>query len=158
MARPTRRASSRRSRQVEQGMLGTHIKRTARQSSVRKRPSMSLSNKASGRAGEISHVIPKTSSRESGAEYAQRQRKRGFVLNSKKGRLRSIIALVALALAVLAIAGGVTWLVFKGQAGAKMHFSDDTLSAVLSAPEEDDDPTYVLVTGDFARMNCGWLP
>ena len=153
MSRPTRRASSRRSRQVEQGTLGTHVQRTPRtvRSAPAKRNSLALRQGATSRTGEISQVMPQTSSRESSAAYAQRSRQRGFVLHKqRRSWLRIAILALLVVVLVLGAASGVSWLAFKSQAGAKMHLEDAALSEVLSAPEEEGAPYFVLVAGQLS--------
>lgn len=153
MARRTRKASSWRSKNVERNTIGSHVHRPSRTST--RRDSMSLAGAKSssrGRAGEISQVIPRTSTRESKAAFTQRSRQRGLVLKPSKGpKIRNIILIAILAALVLAAAFGVFWMVFKGQVGNKMHLDDPALTEVLAVSDSEDSKAfYVLVAGDFA--------
>ncbi len=148
MLGPRRKATSRRTRRVEQAAVGTHVKRTSRSST--KNNSVNLKARAASRTGEISHVVPQTSSRESRSAYAHRARQKGFTWRSQtKEKVRTIILAVLVIAALVAVALGVTWLVFKAQIDSKMHLKDAALSEVLSAPEEEGDPYYVLIAGAF---------
>ena len=147
MLGPRRKATSRRTRRVEQAAVGTHVKRTSRNST--KNNSVNLKARAASRTGEISHVVPQTSSRESRSEYAHRARQKGFTWRSQtKEKVRTIVLVILLIAALIAVALGVTWLVFKAQVDGKMHLNDAALSEVLSAPEEDDS-FYALIAGAF---------
>lgn len=149
MAARMRKATSRRTRRVEAGTIGSHVQRQTH--ATTKRNSVNLKSRAASRTGEISHITPETSSRESRAAYAQRARQRGFMLHDvKRSRLRSFFLVLLIAAVVLAVACGVTWFVFKAQVNNKMQVHDAALVEVLSKPEEADDPYYILLTGSFA--------
>lgn len=148
MAARMRKATSRRTRRVEAGTVGTHVGRTT--GTTVKRNSVNLKSRAASRTGEISQVIPKTTSRESSAAYSQRRRQRGLTWhNQKRSKFRTIVLAILIVAALVAAALGVAWLVFRVQANNKMHVSDAAVTEVLSAPEEEDDATYILLAGTF---------
>ena len=153
MARINRRASSRRTREIERGTWGTHVPRrppSSRSSRSGRRNSINFQNRSSARTGEISQVMPETRTRESHAAYTQRRNQRGLVWHDRtRSRVRSIITVVLIALVLLTVALGVAWFVFKLQIDSKMNLHDPAVAEVLSAPEDENDPYYILLAGTF---------
>ena len=100
--------------------------------------------------GEIGYVRPNTDTRETAAAYSRRaQRKARSLRPPIDFPIRSIVLIVVAVVAALFIAGSVASCVFQGSVNSRMALQDAAVSEALVAPENANDPYYLLLTGAF---------
>lgn len=98
--------------------------------------------------GEIGYVRPQTASGESVADYSRRAQRRARAMRPRLDLpLRSIAAILAVAVLAVALAAWVASCVFQGSVNGRMALEDPAVAEVLVAPENADDPYYMLFAG-----------
>ena len=100
--------------------------------------------------GEIGYVRPHTTSGETPVEHTRRtQRKVRAQRRPLDIPVRSILAIVVLAIVALVVAGSVASCVFQGSVNSRMTLQDGAVSEALVAPQNADEPYYMLFAGSF---------
>lgn len=100
--------------------------------------------------GEIDHVIPRTSTRESYSDFTRRSQRRATVQQTaRKTHLRNLILAVVLAVIAIAVAVGVASCAYTNSVSDKMKLKDSAAAAALVDPAAATDPYYVLIAGTF---------
>lgn len=145
---PSRSRSRATSRKVRKATLGTHVSRPQR-SGGSSEPSFSSPRKSKrAERGFVSQVTPRTSTRESKADYLKRTQKRSIIEDvGRKRTIRTALVGIAIVVVIIAIVGFVGNMVFSNSATDRMAITDQATIAALSAPSENE-PYYVLVAGE----------
>lgn len=150
MPKIRRRASAQRSRKVREASIGTHVADTSRRV---QRTRMNLGDHRMGaRASrsEVDQVMPQTTTRESDISFAARRRRTGFAIqDARRDRRRGYYLLAAVLLAAVLVALLVSRCAFGVDVSSKMKLDDAEAVAALTAPENDTDPYYTLVLGEY---------
>lgn len=151
MSNKEQREYRKRSQDMRQAVIGTHVAANSKRAS---RTKVDFSNhRGANRAnrGTINHVTPRTSSYESSSAHSRRMRHSGFAMQAaKRSRTRGIIVAIIIVLAVCAVAAGVTWFVFTSSITNKVSLNDSSATAALTAVSSESDPYYVLVAGEYS--------
>lgn len=141
------------SRRMRSATLGTHVPRQDR--SRRTDPNASSVNFSNARKsrravrGVVENVTPSSSSGESARDHSRRVGHRQFVEEiQRKARVRRIVLVAAIALAVLCVAVCVGALAFLGSVDGKLSLDDSNASTALVAQPEAD-PYYLLCVADL---------
>ena len=102
--------------------------------------------------GEIGHVLPDTSTRETQAAYSRRAQQRAKKLRQPTNiPVRTIGMIAIVAVLAIAIAAWVASCVFQNSVNSRMDLQDPAVSEALVAPENAQDPYYLLLTGYFGK-------
>ncbi|MBE6470765.1 MAG: LytR family transcriptional regulator [Coriobacteriaceae bacterium] len=102
------------------------------------------------RPGEIGNVRPRGESAETAADYSRRAQRRARSLRPPLDiPVRSIVTIVVIVVAAIAIAAGVASCVFQGSVNNRMALQDAAVAEALVAPENAEDPYYLLFAGSF---------
>lgn len=144
---------------ADRAMLGTHVPGRAG-NSIPRNSRMDLGNKRKARRatrGTIDHVVPHTSTRESRQAYARRSRRVGFVIQeANRQRRRNTLALLAAIALGLLVAFFVARAAFTANVNSHILLKDDAVAGVLAAPENDTDPYYTLLAGEYSDSRQGY--
>ncbi|ACV22536.1 Putative transcriptional regulator yvhJ [Slackia heliotrinireducens] len=148
---PSSSQINRTSQQVRNASVTNRIT-TNRITSTSKRRQISNTRKTRAvRQGEISHVLPDSSSRESRREYESRMaRPQYFERESINRRKQSMHALIPIILGALLVAAIIFGFVYLKVLDSRVMYNDDALDAVLAEPASGE-PYYLLLAGDFAK-------
>lgn len=143
------------SRRIRSATIGTHAQGAPVKSSRRVGTgAVEFSNpRKSNRAkrGEVDHVLPTTSSRESETAYSKRVSQRRYTESfQRKARVKGIIIAIICIVAIICIAGGVGAAAYFGSVSDKMSLGDSNAATALVAPSEGK-ATYVLLEGEFSQ-------
>ena len=122
--------------------------------SVRKTPAHAANpdpgSRRAYKPGEIGYVRPQTTSGETPMEHSRRaQRKARSQRRPLDIPVRSIVTIIVLAVVAIGIAAGVASCVFQGSVNSRMTLQDTSVSEALVAPQNADEPYYMLFAGSF---------
>ena len=148
--RTTQRGARQRSRQVREAAIGTHVVNNSRKAA---RTRVNYSNprgRMRAKQGEISQMLPETSTRESISSFSRRQNRTGLVeKEARRSRWRGFAILVGVLTVALLVALNVTRCTYSSQVSNNMHLDDEQALAMLAVPESEDAPFYTLVLGEY---------
>ena len=137
--------------------LGSHIKPPQSPSldfggsrrSARK--SLNTNRKASVRHGEISQVLPSTSTRESERAYQNRINQRDYTTRMEQSHhRRTWLAGIASVLLVLVLAAVVSLFVYAGSVNDRLSLDDKAVTAALADASGQDGVSYALLAGGYS--------
>lgn len=148
--RQQRRKSNARSRQIRQQTIGSHVQRESLRAKRTKVRFGDQRRQARALHGEISHVIPRTSTRESAADFSRRSHIRDHAKaeRRKRKRNRAILAIAVAAIAALLVFG-VASFVYGHSVDSKMALNDGDAIAQLAEAKNETDPYWVLFAGEY---------
>ncbi len=152
----TAKQSKRTSRRMANNTVGTHVRTTRPDSSRQNASSLSFSNaRKQNRAvrGEVSAIVPKTSSRESASSYNKRVSSRRYVQERQhRQRVRTIIKVVAVVAVVVALAIGAGYFTYANLVSGETALRDSDAKTALVAPEKDQ-PYYLLFSVELGAAS-----
>ncbi len=155
--RRQRRASERRSRSVQQNVIGVHAVDNSRRASKIHLSFSSHHESDKANRGDIRQLIPDTKYRESESAFSRRISDKGFAMRSAHtARVRAIVCIVALVLIAIGVAVAVAWFSLTSSITSRMTLNDSDLKQTLVAPSNASDPYYVLVAGEFSDASSGY--
>ncbi len=148
--RQQRRESNARSAQIRQQTIGSHVRRESQRARHTKVKFGNQRKQTRASRGEITHVVPRTRTRESAAHYSRRTHSPDYVEAElrRSRRRRCLTILLVVLLAAVAVAG-VTTFVYNQSVNGKMGLSDSNATAALTVPASDTDPYWVLLAGEY---------
>lgn len=142
---------------ADKATLGTHV--TGRAPRPRK-SNMDLGSKRTARRvtrGTIDHMVPNTTTRESRAAYSRRSRNTGFAIQeANRSKRRAVLVAIAVVALGLVAAFFVAKAAFTANVNSHIAIDDDAVKQVLVAPENDADPYYVLLAGEYYDSRQGY--
>ncbi len=152
----TTRQAKRTSRQMREGAVGTHVNQGAHaQGAPKNASSIAFSNKRGrdrARKGEVSNLMPRTTSSESDRVYQRRTRQRHrAVKRQRRISFRRILIGVVIAAVLVAIALFAGTLAFRGTVGSSFALRDSDASQALVAAK-DGQPSYTLIATDLGSV------
>ncbi|MBO4364670.1 MAG: LCP family protein [Eggerthellaceae bacterium] len=142
---------------AHQNTIGSHIVANSRRA---QRTNVNLGSKRNARRtnrGTLDQLLPNTSSRESARSYSRRSHHSGFAIQeaNRARRKNLLLLLIALAVGVL-IAVMVARTAYSSNINGNILIKDDDLKAALVAPENDTDPYYTLIAGEYSDSRQGY--
>ena len=146
---PTTRQTKRVSRNVQDSMYGTHVRRSATSGRPTLKPARVSRRHIDG---EVETLIPNTRSGESRSAHRHRRTQRNYVdaVRVRERKRRFGFGLI-IALVVIAIAVGAGFLAFRGSVGSEMALRDSDAANAL-VPVRSDEPYYALITAELGAV------
>ncbi|MBQ3301380.1 MAG: LCP family protein, partial [Eggerthellaceae bacterium] len=151
------RQSRRTSQRLQESTIGTHVqRRPTRTHAQTGADSVSFSNarrQARAESGQVSTIVPNTSSREDASAYRSRVSRMRYVETVQRSHRRRRImgfALVALAIVAIGVIAGV--IAFMGNLGSKTALTNSDAETALSAPKTGE-PTYTLMSIELGSVS-----
>ena len=152
----TTRQAKRTSKQMREGAVGTHVNRGAHaQGAPRNASSIAFSNKRGrdrARKGEVSNLMPHTTSGESERVYQKRTRQRRHAVKKERRiNFRRILVGVVIAVVLVAVAVFAGTLAFRSTVGSSFVLRDSDAAQALVAAK-DGEASYTLITADLGAV------
>lgn len=158
----TAKQSKRTSARMTNSMVGTHVKRSGSgasglgvgSSSNRRMNASSVSfsdSRRQGRAqrGEVQAFVPNTSSRESVSAASKRVNRKHYAEQlQQKSRRNSIIKIVAVVMAIIAVAVAAGYFTYSAIVGSSTNLHDSDAKSALTTPTSGE-PYYVLISAEL---------
>lgn len=150
--------SRRTSRRMADSTLGTHVRTSSVRGSHSRNNASNLSfsnSRKQSRAvrGEVSTLIPKTSSRESTYAYNKRVSGQRYVQErQRRQRVRSVFKVAAVVLAVIAIAIGAGYFTYTNLISGETALQDSDAKTALVAPQKGQ-PYYILFSVELGAAS-----
>lgn len=143
---------------MRKATLGTHVERHVRPSRRHMNADAvgfsSSRKKRRAARGLVDHVTPRTSSAESGREYARRvSRKQYPQAVQRKARSKRVFAIALAAVFAVCLAAGVGSWVFVGSVNGKLALENSDAASALAAQTEDV-AYYVLCVADLRESQA----
>ena len=142
---------------AHQNTIGSHIVDNSRRA---QRTRVNLGNKRKARRtsqGTLDQLLPNTSTRESARSHARRSHHSGFAIQEVNRTRRNNLLLMVVALAVgLLIAFMVARMAYGSNINGNILLKDPEVNAALVAPENDTDPYYTLIAGEYSDSRQGY--
>lgn len=139
------------SRRLRTATIGTHVSggRSSRHMNGESVSFSSARRQRRATRGYVDTIVPNTSSRESGSQYAKRVSRREFAQEiQRRARVRRIVVALVCCAVVVCVAVGVGVATFFGSLDAKIGLKDSDASSALVAPSGAG-PFYVVVAADL---------
>lgn len=143
------------SKRMQDATLGTHVVRSAGSHARGSADSVSFSNaRRSNRAtrGQVTGVIPTTSTREDGSAYRQRISRSRYIderiARTKRKRVATVLVIVAV---LVAIAVGVGLFTYFRTIGSNVELKDSDATSMLVAPKAGE-PYYTLIAAELGAV------